>query len=87
MTQNYISLKKITTLIFSIVLVVGGLFHSSCGEEETVAPGSDKYCLIEVTNYYAKPDGTTKNSDYKYGNVKANSEGKCPPPNIIWKNQ
>jgi|GEM_PF-1395935 hypothetical protein len=87
MNRKSIFVRKSSTLFIAVTVAVGGLFHSSCLEPEDVAPGDLKYCLIEVTNYYPKADGTTKNAESKFGNIKSDANGKCPPPNIVWKNQ
>jgi hypothetical protein len=79
--------KIITTVLLSIGLIVGGLFHSSCFEEETVTPLSRKYCIIKLVIYHPKPDGTTKPSEPTMGYTTSDSQGKCPSPAIEWKSQ
>lgn len=78
--------KKVAISSLIVIISIGGFTNSLC-EEEKVNPGQDKYCLLEVINYYPKADGTTKAPESVFGNTKANSDGLCPDPKITFKNQ
>jgi hypothetical protein len=86
MQKNYQNIvKRVGISTFVLAVSVLGVTNTACGDP--VAPGSDIYCPTKITNFYPKADGTTKASEITYGTVKANSDGKCPDPQIEYKNQ
>jgi hypothetical protein len=91
MTKKSTLFSKVLNLGLFTVLSVVSLPISGCGDDES-APGADKYCLTKVINYHPKWNQgdqkfETKNPEFEYGTVKADGNGKCPTPEIEWKNQ
>jgi hypothetical protein len=73
------SIFKVLKSVVIVTLIYGSLGFSGC-PDDPVAPGTILNCVVHVTTWEIKADGSSRFPTYTYRNVPAGSDGKCPPP-------